>query len=177
MLVLRPDGSIESITEGAEQWLAELPREHAGDDFELPSAVHAVVLRAREAAGGRAGAVPRTRVQTPSGRWLVIHAAALRGSAGERTAVVIEPARRAELASLVIELYQLTEREQQVTQLLVRGLALDEIAQALWLSRHTVRDYTKTIYAKLEVSSRPELTAKLFAEHFLPEIGRPEPTG
>ena len=171
MILLAPDGSIESISDGARQWLGELPREAVADDSELPSVVHAVAMRARQAASGEAARVPRARVQTPAGRWLVIHAATLRGAAGERTAVVVEPARRAELASLVIELYQLTEREQQVTQLLVRGLPVDEIAQALWISRHTVRDHTKAIFGKLGVSSRPELTAKLFAEHFLPELG------
>jgi DNA-binding NarL/FixJ family response regulator len=116
--------------------------------------------------------VPRARVAAQNGRWLVLHAACLRdrGGDGERVAVMIEPARRAELASLVVELYELSEREQQVTQLLVRGLATGEIAAALWLSRHTVRDHVKAIFGKVGVASRPELTAKLFAEHFLPAL-------
>jgi DNA-binding NarL/FixJ family response regulator len=83
---------------------------------------------------------------------------------------MIEPARRAEIASIIVELYELTAREQQVTQLLVRGLAIDEIAQTLWLSRHTVRDHVKAIFGKVGVTSRPELTARLFAEQFLPEL-------
>jgi DNA-binding CsgD family transcriptional regulator len=75
------------------------------------------------------------------------------------------------------KLYELTQREQQVTQLLVRGLAIDEIAQTLWLSRHTVRDHVKAIFSKTGVTSRPELTAKLFAEQFLPELEcKPPPT-
>ena len=168
MIVLAADGSVESISDQAERWLRELPREHADTAFDVPSAVHAVALRARQAADGEGGGVPRARVQTPTGRWLLVHAAALRSATGhDRTAVIIEPAKRSELASLVIALYELTDREQQITQLLVRGLAIPEIAQALWLSQHTVRDYSKTIYAKLGVTSRPELTAKLFAEHFL----------
>jgi DNA-binding CsgD family transcriptional regulator len=32
------------------------------------------------------------------------------------------------------------------------------------LSRHTVRDHTKAVFAKLGVASRPELTAKLLAD-------------
>jgi DNA-binding NarL/FixJ family response regulator len=35
---------------------------------------------------------------------------------------------------------------------------------------HTVRDHVKSIFTKLDVSSRPELTAKLFAEQFLPSL-------
>ncbi len=172
MVVLAADGSIESTSDAAERWLAELPRDTLGGGLDLPSAVHAVAIRARSAVAGDEQGVPRARVRTASGRWLVLHAACLRDRSDgrERVAVMIEPARRAEIASLVVELYQLTEREQQVTQLLVKGLAIDEIAQTLWLSRHTVRDYAKTIFAKLGVSSRPELTAKLFAEHFLPAL-------
>ncbi len=171
MVVLAADDSIESISDAAERWLAELPRDTLGGGLDLPSAVHAVAIRARAAAAGDEQGVPRARVRTASGRWLVLHAACLHDRTGQqRVAVMIEPARRAEIASLVVELYQLTEREQQVTQLLVKGLAIDEIAQTLWLSRHTVRDYAKTIFAKLDVSSRPELTAKLFAEHFLPTL-------
>jgi DNA-binding CsgD family transcriptional regulator len=165
MIVLSPDGAVESVSERAEQLLAEL----GPGGLALPDPVHAVALRAR---GGDGHGVPRARVATPRGRWLVLHAACLRdrGGAAERVAVMIEPARRAELASLVVELYELSDREQQVTQLLVRGLAIDEIAAALWLSRHTVRDHVKAIFAKAGVASRPELTAKLFAEHFLPSI-------
>jgi DNA-binding NarL/FixJ family response regulator len=88
---------------------------------------------------------------------------------------MIEPARRAEIASIIVELYELSTREQQVTQLLVRGLAIDEIAQSLWLSRHTVRDHVKAIFTKVGVTSRPELTAKLFAEQFLPELENKPP--
>jgi DNA-binding NarL/FixJ family response regulator len=101
-----------------------------------------------------------------------MHGTCLRTPDGvaQQTAIVIEPARRAEIASIIVELYELTPREQQVTQLLVRGLTIDDIAQALWLSRHTVRDHVKAIFAKAGVTSRPELTAKLFAEQFLPEL-------
>jgi hypothetical protein len=50
-----------------------------------------------------------------------------------------------------------------------RGRAV-RIPVTLWLSRHTVRDHVKAVFSKLGVKSRPELTAKLFAEHFLPNF-------
>jgi len=173
MVVLGADGAVESISAQAEALLAELE----SGWLELPTPVHAVALRARHAGTEEERGVPRSRVATRSGRWLVLHATRLHDKAGgsERVAVMIEPARRAELASLVVELYELSEREQQVTQLLVRGLAIDEIAGALWLSRHTVRDHVKAIFGKVGVASRPELTAKLFAEHFLPAMEQPAP--
>jgi len=166
MIVLGPDGRPESITEAAERWLSLLPSEYADERAVLPSAIQAVALRARANVDGSAGTVPQVRLRLASGRWLTVHAAELRGTDPPRTAILVEPARRAELAELYAEIYALTERERQVAALLVRGLAIDEIAQGLWLSHHTVRDHIKAIYGKLGVSSRPELTAKLVAEDF-----------
>ena len=114
----------------------------------------------------------RGRVRLPSGAWLLIRATELRGQDGEppRIAVVLEPARRAELAPLIVMTYELSLREREVTELLLRGLPIDAIADDLSISRHTVRDHTKAIFAKLGVTSRPELTAKLYHEHALPKM-------
>jgi hypothetical protein len=38
-----------------------------------------------------------------------------------------------------------------------------------------VRDDVKAIFTKVGVTSRPELTAKLFAERFLPELENKQP--
>jgi DNA-binding NarL/FixJ family response regulator len=42
------------------------------------------------------------------------------------------------------------------------------MAEELVLSAHTVRDHVKAIFQKVGVSSRGELVAKLFAEHYEP---------
>ncbi|MBL8310373.1 MAG: response regulator transcription factor [Burkholderiales bacterium] len=52
----------------------------------------------------------------------------------------------------------LTEREAHVLQRVAKGFTLPEIAQQLGLSRHTVSDYVKQVYRKLDVSSRAEAT-------------------
>jgi DNA-binding CsgD family transcriptional regulator len=65
------------------------------------------------------------------------------------------------LSPLILGLHGLTSRECQITQLLLRGLPTADIAQRLFISRHTLSDHMKTIFAKLRVSSRPELTALL----------------
>ena len=49
---------------------------------------------------------------------------------------------------------------------IARGASTAEIAAELFLSTHTVRDYVKTVFEKLGVSSRGELVARLFAEHY-----------
>ena len=45
--------------------------------------------------------------------------------------------------------------------MLLRGLTTAEIARSLFISRHTLSDHMKAIFAKLGVSSRSELTAML----------------
>src|SRR5690606_8526461 len=50
----------------------------------------------------------------------------------------------------------LTPRETEVLQLTAKGLTLNEVAQALQLSRHTVSGYLKDIYRKLSVGTRAE---------------------
>jgi len=81
-------------------------------------------------------------------------------------AVVIEPAQSAEIAPIVVEAYGLTPREREVVRGIARGLSTPDIAAELFLSSHTVRDYIKSVFEKVGVSSRGELTAKLFAEHY-----------
>jgi DNA-binding NarL/FixJ family response regulator len=51
---------------------------------------------------------------------------------------------------------QLTERESEVLLRVAKGFTLPEIAGQLGLSRHTIADYVKQIYRKLNVSSRAE---------------------
>jgi len=58
-------------------------------------------------------------------------------------------------------LLALTPREREVATLVVDGLVDREIAERLYLSRHTVSQYVKRIYRKLGVDSRVALTRLL----------------
>jgi DNA-binding NarL/FixJ family response regulator len=80
--------------------------------------------------------------------------------------VVIEPAKASEVAPLIVDAYELTPREVDVTRALARGLTTNEIAGELHLSRYTVQDHLKAVYEKAGVSSRGELVAKMFADHY-----------
>ena len=51
---------------------------------------------------------------------------------------------------------QLTDRESEVLLRVAKGYTLPEIGVQLSLSRHTIADYVKQIYRKLNVSSRAE---------------------
>jgi DNA-binding CsgD family transcriptional regulator len=102
----------------------------------------------------------------------VLHASRLAGldGASTPTALVIEAAQAAEIAPIIVEAHQLSKREQEITQLVARGVATAEIAARLHLSVHTVRDHLKAVFEKVGVSSRGELVAKLFAEHYAPAM-------
>lgn len=52
--------------------------------------------------------------------------------------------------------FDLSEREQEILNLLAEGLSNAEISRRLWLSEGTVRNYTSTLFAKLGVSDRTQ---------------------
>lgn len=54
----------------------------------------------------------------------------------------------------------LTDREKEVLQLMVKGLAFKEIAAQCFISIQTLNSHIKNIYQKLNVHSRAELAAK-----------------
>jgi DNA-binding NarL/FixJ family response regulator len=117
---------------------------------------------------GAGAAATYTRARTRTGVWVLIHASCLHAADGTaaEAAVVIEPAKASEVAPLIVEVYELTPREVDVTRTLARGLSTIEIARDLHLSRYTVQDHLKSVYEKVGVSSRGELVAKMFADHY-----------
>jgi DNA-binding CsgD family transcriptional regulator len=132
------------------------------------SPIWALLARARAVADGIDSRAARLRLRDGRGRWMLLHGSAL-ASTGDglpTVAVVIEPAQSSEIAPIIIEAYSLTPRERDVVGALARGDTTSEIAARLFLSQHTVRDHIKTVFDKVGVSSRAELVAKLFAEHY-----------
>jgi DNA-binding CsgD family transcriptional regulator len=172
-----------SVNAEARGWLDELPPEPGVGTAHgtLPVWLLITVYRASALRHGAGDGTARMRVRIRRGQWLVCHASCLReaGGAFRPVAVVLEPAQPAAIAPIVVEAYDLTDRERQVVRLIARGAATTEIADELYLSPHTVRGHVKAIFAKAEVSSRGELTAKLFAEFYEPahaaEVTRAQP--
>lgn len=163
MAIVERDGRVQTATPEAFAWFQDIDTAYGIADPELGSIVPSEVMVAAADARAR-GSASRARARTHSGVWLLIHASALH--AGDATAVVIEPAKASEVASLIVDAYELTRRELDVTRALARGLSTSEIARELHLSRHTVQDHLKAVYEKVGVSSRGELVAKVFADHY-----------
>ena len=128
LIVLSGDWEIESATPGSAHWLSDLP-DGDWDTGLLPSSVLAVAGQALRTAttNGGSGGMAVARVLTRSGRWVVLHGAAM-DRASRRVAVIVEPAHPARIAPLLMSAYGLSEREQDVTQLVLQGLTTTEIA-------------------------------------------------
>lgn len=60
------------------------------------------------------------------------------------------------------ELEKLSAREQEILELLSKGLRYKEIADRLYLSTETIRTHIRNIYGKLQVNSRTEALNKVF---------------
>jgi DNA-binding CsgD family transcriptional regulator len=171
VILLDGDGSVRSLTDQARFWLEQFPHDR-GVRLELPAAVHAVANRALRPEHSGPAVAASTSVRLISGQWLTIHGAALNGDGPDRetVAVTLAPSTVAELEPMRLALHGLTPREREVAQLLTRGASNDEIARKLWISRHTVKDHVKAVYAKLGVGGRAELSAKLFHQHIAPRL-------
>jgi DNA-binding CsgD family transcriptional regulator len=172
LLLLADDLSLVAITPAAEAWLAEVTESDWRSSLEVPDAVYAV--GARLLALERGGLwppdlMPKIRLRTASGRWLVLHASRLRAAESEgRIAVIFEEARPAEIAPLIADAYGLTKREGEITQLILRGLSTVEVSRQLHITPNTVRDHFKAIFDKVGVRSRRELVGQVFAQHYQP---------
>ncbi len=170
VLILAEDLSIVSMTAAAEYWMTELTEAEGGDRYALPRPVRSVVagLQAVER-GLAADFTPKVRLRTRSGYWLVLYASRLRGSLNQsQVTVIFEIAQPAEIVPLIMQAYHLTKREGEVTQCVLRGWSTTEIAAALHISSNTVQDHLKAIFQKVDVSSRGELAARLFSQHYQP---------
>ena len=180
LLLFDSDGVLDSVNTEAARWLADIFGTDQDRDWvetlsdpnasDLVASVPIVPLlaRARAVAAGRDDGQARLRLRDRGGRWVVLHASVLDGATTKGSvAVVVEPAKSAEIAPIIIEAYGLTVRERDVVQSIARGSSTPEIATELFLSAHTVRDYIKSVLDKVGVNSRAELIAKLFAEHYI----------
>jgi DNA-binding CsgD family transcriptional regulator len=174
LLLLGDDLSLAAATPIAEGWLAEVAMGDWPSSSELPGAVYAVATRllALEHGGYMPpDLMPRTRLRTASGRWLVLHASRLRTADTEgQIAVIFEEARPSEIAPLIVDAYGLTKREGEITRLVLRGLSTSEVSGELHITPNTVRDHFKAIFDKVGVRSRRELVGQVFTQQYQPRM-------
>jgi DNA-binding CsgD family transcriptional regulator len=174
VLLLAEDLTVVATTAAAERWLTELGDQEWPRGYALPPAVFAVATRllAVERCGAARGALlPRARLRTASGQWLVLHAARLAGLASRnQIAVIFEVARSAAIVPLIVQAYALSPREAEIVQLVAGGRKTTEIAAQLHIATTTVQDHLKAIFTKVGVHSRGELVGQLITAHYQPRI-------
>jgi DNA-binding CsgD family transcriptional regulator len=171
LIVLSDRWEVESTTPGVERWLCELP-DGDWDRGKLPSSVLSVAGRALRTAErpDEPGEIAVGRVLARSGNWVVLHGVCLVGDGTRRIAVIVEPAHPARISPLLMAAYGLTEREQEVTRLVLQGNSTVEIARQLVVSGHTVQQHLKSVFDKTGVRSRRDLVGKVFFSHYEPRV-------
>jgi DNA-binding CsgD family transcriptional regulator len=156
VLTVDAEERIRDATPEAVGWLA---RWGTAVSDPLPPALRGLVRQTRE---HRIGPPPlraaKVRIRLPEGHWVVARADRF-AVEEDHTAILMKAATRADLRSLYFSVHGLTQRERELTELLIQGADLQDVAAALNLSIHTVRTHVKAIFAKVDVRSRAELTA------------------
>ncbi len=172
LVVLDEDWSVESLTPGVERLLEELPDGDWEGGARLPPSILSVAGRALRSVDlhDAPGEVAVARVLSREGRWIVLHGAALVAGRTRRVAVIVEPAHPARIAPLLMAAYGLTQREQEITQLVLCGDSTGQIADRLFVSPHTVQQHLKSVFDKTGVRSRRELVGKVFLGHYEPRL-------
>jgi DNA-binding CsgD family transcriptional regulator len=172
VIELDANGDLIRMSSSAEPLLAELSGSSAGAGVRSAS-VQAIASSTRTAiaAGpGAATALGSSTVRTPVGTWLVLYGALLGAAGSGEVAVFIQRAHPTVIAPLLLKAYGLTARQQEVTQLLLRGATTIQAAQRLGISPHTVTEHMKAIFEKTGARTRGELSAKLFFAEYLPRV-------
>jgi DNA-binding CsgD family transcriptional regulator len=171
LVVLSESWEVESATPGTERWLSDFPDGDL-DRGVLPSAVRSVAAQAQRSAQNpdRPGEIAVARVLTGSGSWVVLHGTSLIASGSKRSAVIVEPAHPARITPLLMSAYGLTEREQEVTRLVLQGDSTAQAAERMTVSPHTIQQHLKSIFEKTGVRSRRDLVGKVFFSHYEPRV-------
>lgn len=139
-LVVRPDGTVDCASRAAVQWL---------DTRGTREAVRRTVRRWER----RGDAVPTQTLAAGA----QVEVARLDASSPVRYLLTISPWTAPTLASDA----ELSPHQREIAAFVASGASSDEIARTLGRSRETVRSHVRTIYRRLGVQSRLELSRAL----------------
>jgi DNA-binding CsgD family transcriptional regulator len=141
-------------------------------EFESWRRAAMAAAREPEADGGE----PRLRVEAPGGtrpvsvrRLFPAHGRPLVLVSALEPSGLRPPAARPE----DLRRFRLTDREAQVAVLAARGFAVLNVAAELGIAETTVRSHVKSLYRKMQVANRAELTARVLGA----VLGIAEPAG
>jgi DNA-binding CsgD family transcriptional regulator len=169
LILIAADGSVDHVSPAAQRILREL-LDSTGSAEGLPLVVASLVADVRSARTGHPEEPRSVRVPSRSGEWYHVCAALLDDRPDGRVSVIVHQMKEPGVPRPLLDIHELTAREREVTALVLRGCSTQEIASSLHLSPYTVQDHLKAVFAKLQVGSRRELVAKMFAQHYAPRL-------
>lgn len=143
------------------------PRPNAAAQFLLADVVDAerVLNQLLTRPGTQRGFSRRVDVELVGGGTGLLHGYSDYTRAEANTLITVLELQRDHAEISAETLAALTSRERQVAVLVIDGYSDRQIAERLYLSHHTVSQYVKRIYRKLDVASRVSLTRLLVNMH------------
>jgi DNA-binding CsgD family transcriptional regulator len=149
VLTFGRDGMLRKTTSTAHTLLDAIPvdERHGGPP-------HAIVSLA--AAANVRGATVESAVASRRGLLRLVALAEVEGAV-----VILDAARRAQIVDAILMQHRLSSREQEVCRAILRRLSDKEIATTLDVGIETVKAHARAAFAKLSVSGRGGLLAKL----------------
>lgn len=160
MLVMHGD-TVRATSNTAELWLNRLQQDR------VPTPVLSLAAQARASNGPVTGRMP-----LPDGGWVLLHASSMKGLDDNDVGVILEAAQPIHLVDIVVAALELTPREREVVEHVLRGRSTRQIAATLGISAYTVQDHLKAVFDKTGVRSRGELASTLLHEHYEPRRHR-----
>jgi DNA-binding CsgD family transcriptional regulator len=156
-IIVDRDLTLVTATSQAWRWITRLGLEKPNEAEPLPGFIYAILARLAHAAQP-----DQVCLQAADGSWALVRAAPLTGPHVDGGyAITLQSAPAADLTGVLMPAWNLTSRERDVAALIIEGRSSEDIAAALFLSPHTVRDHTKAIFGKVGVHNRRHLTAAL----------------
>jgi DNA-binding CsgD family transcriptional regulator len=163
VLVLSPHLEVRAQTPEADRYLRALLPPDA-DRRPIPAGAYNVAAQLLAVEAGIDGKPPRASVHLGGGVWLTFSAARMEAATRDvdaDIAVTIEPTSPAERRALFARAHGLSEREAELLGLLVEGADTRAVAEALYVSQHTVQDHLKSIFAKTGARNRRTLLSRV----------------
>jgi DNA-binding CsgD family transcriptional regulator len=158
LVLLDPQNNIIAITTEAQAWLGDLVT--PAPDETGPEDLTRVLYDAANAARAKSVGAGATRLRTFSGRWLAVMGQRIDNHEAD-VAVMLYAADLHTLLPAVAAWYQLSARQAQVLERLMRGDPTKHIARDLRITRLTVNDHLKALYRKTGARGRDELLGLL----------------
>jgi DNA-binding CsgD family transcriptional regulator len=161
VVILDAAGSVTSVNDAAERWLAQIPDSDWPSSCQLPLPLLAAAAAAGHDQAGQGHRASTVRLRTTGGDWLSVHASRLHGPDDRSTVLVLEEPGPGDITSLILDSHGVTGAQAKVVALVLRGYSTKQIVRQLAISQYTIQEHLRAVFDKLGVRSRQELAAAL----------------